>query len=84
MLYEVITLMMAIGFKGGVAIAQTAEFDFQIVATICAGLITGFTQPFLGYLLLKWTTKLDRATAAAVAGLDADAAAADRLRQSDA
>jgi len=65
--YLSIYLMMAIGFKGGVAIAETPSFDFQIVATICAGLATGFTQPFLGYLLLKWTTKLDRATAAAIA-----------------
>jgi len=65
--YLSIYLMMAIGFKGGVAIAETAEFNLQIIATIGAGLVTGFTQPFLGYFLLKWTTKLDSATAAAVA-----------------
>jgi len=65
--YLSIYLMMAIGFKGGVAIAETPDIDGQVVATIVAGLLTGFTQPFLGYLMLKWTTKLDAPTAAAVA-----------------
>ncbi len=65
--YLSIYLMMAIGFKGGVAIAETPEINEQIITTIIAGIITGFTQPFLGYLLLKWTTKLDSPTAAAIA-----------------
>ena len=65
--YLSIYLMMAIGFKGGVAIAETAEFNAQIITTILAGLAVGFAQPFLGYLLLKLTTRLDSATAAAVA-----------------
>lgn len=65
--YLSIYLMMAIGFKGGVAIAETAEIDSQIIMTIVAGLITGFLQPFIGYILLKYTTKLDSATAAAIA-----------------
>ena len=65
--YLSIYLMMAIGFKGGVAIAETAELNAQIVATIAAGLITGFLQPFLGYALLRWTTRLDSPTAAAIA-----------------
>ena len=65
--YLSIYLMMAIGFKGGVAIAETAEFSPQIIVTIVAGLVTGFTQPFLGYVLLRWTTRLDRPTAAAIA-----------------
>ncbi len=64
--YLSIYLMMAIGFKGGVAIAKTPEIDSQIVYTIIAATITGFIQPILGYLLLRWTTKLDTATAAAV------------------
>lgn len=64
--YLSIYLMMAIGFKGGVAIAETPEIDGQIIATIFAGLIVGFLQPFLGYYLLKMTTKLDSTTAAAV------------------
>lgn len=64
--YLAIYLMMAIGFKGGVAIAETAEISSQIVYTIIAGILTGFTQPFLGYALLRWTTKLDSSTAAAL------------------
>ncbi len=65
--YLSIYLMMAIGFKGGVAIAETAEINGEVISTIIAGIITGFTQPFIGYLLLRWTTKLDSPTAAAVA-----------------
>lgn len=64
--YLSIYLMMAIGFKGGVAIAETPEINGQIIATIVAGIATGFTQPFIGYALLKLTTKLDSPTAAAV------------------
>lgn len=65
--YLAIYLMMAIGFKGGVAIAQTADINGQVLLAIFAGIITGFTQPFIGYKLLKLTTRLDNATAAAVA-----------------
>jgi len=64
--YLAIYLMMAIGFKGGVAIAETPEINIQIILAIVAGIITGFTQPFIGYALLRYTTKLDKATAAAV------------------
>ncbi len=65
--YLSIYLMMAIGFKGGVAIAETPEINEEIILTILAGIFTGFTQPFLGYAFLRWTTKLDVPTAAAVA-----------------
>ncbi|MEM7616883.1 MAG: sodium-dependent bicarbonate transport family permease [Pseudomonadota bacterium] len=65
--YLAIYLMMAIGFKGGVAIAETEEITTQIITTIIAGVVTGFTQPFLGYWLLRKTTKLDCVTSAAVA-----------------
>lgn len=34
--------------------------------TIIAGLTIGFLQPFLGYALLKWTSKIDNPTAAAI------------------
>lgn len=64
--YFAIYLMMAIGFKGGVAISQTSEITPQLIATIIAGVATGFTQPFLGYVLLRWSTNLDSPTAAAV------------------
>jgi uncharacterized protein len=66
-LYLSIYLMMAIGFKGGVAISQTPEMNGQIITTIAAGVITGFTQPFIGYALLRLTTKIDKPTSAAIA-----------------
>jgi hypothetical protein len=65
--YLSIYLMMAIGFKGGVALFNTDHFDSEIITTIIVGLIIGFLQPFLGYALLRLTTKIDRPTAAAVA-----------------
>jgi hypothetical protein len=65
--YLSIYLMMAIGFKGGVAIANTPDIDAQVVQTALAGVVLGFLQPFLGYALLRATTRLDSPTAAAVA-----------------
>lgn len=59
-------LIMAIGFKGGVSISQTEVFDFEIIATIFAGIVTGMTQPLIGFYLLRKTTKLDKTTAAAI------------------
>ena len=65
--YLSLYLMMAIGFKGGVAIANTHEFTAQVIGAIGAGLVIGFLQPFLAYGLLRLTTKIDSTTAAAVA-----------------
>ncbi|NDF12571.1 MAG: sodium-dependent bicarbonate transport family permease [Proteobacteria bacterium] len=65
--YLSIYLMMAIGFKGGVAIANTHDLNGEVIGTILAGLAVGLLQPFLGYGLLRLTTKLDSTTAAAVA-----------------
>lgn len=65
--YLSIYLMMAIGFKGGVVLSNTASFSMQIVFVITMGILTGFLQPFLGYALLRITTKIDKPTAAAVA-----------------
>lgn len=65
--YLAIYLMLAIGFKGGVAIAETPDINGEVIATIIAGLLVGFIQPFIGYLMLRWTSKLDNTTAAAVA-----------------
>lgn len=65
--YLSIYLMMAIGFKGGVAIANTHDFNGEVIGAIIAGLAVGFSQPFLAYGLLRLTTKLESATAAAVA-----------------
>lgn len=65
--YLSLYLMMAIGFKGGVAIANTPDFNGQVISTILAGLCIGFLLPFLGYALLRLTAKIDKPTAAAVA-----------------
>lgn len=65
--YLSIYLMMAIGFKGGVAIAETPEINGEVIATVIAGLGVSLLQPFVGYWLLKATSKLDSPTAAAVA-----------------
>jgi uncharacterized protein len=65
--YLSLYLMMAIGFKGGVAIANTPEINGEVIGAIAAGIGFGFLSPFIGYFLLKTTTKLDRKTAAAVA-----------------
>ncbi len=65
--YLAIHLMMAIGFKGGVSIAETANIDSTVILTILAGMGAGFVQPLIGYFLLKRTTQLDNFTAAAVA-----------------
>jgi len=65
--YLALYLMMSIGFKGGVAIANTHDFTPAILSAVAAGAAVGFLQPFLGYFILRWTTKLDKATAAAVA-----------------
>lgn len=65
--YLSIYLMMAIGFKGGVAIANTPDLNGEVIYTALAGIAFGFLQPFLGYALLRWTARIDAATAAAVA-----------------
>ncbi len=65
--YLALYLMMSIGFKGGVAIAGAEDGDGKMVMAIAAGIAFGFVQPFIGYWLLRATTRLDVATAAAVA-----------------
>ncbi|NBX02565.1 MAG: sodium-dependent bicarbonate transport family permease [Alphaproteobacteria bacterium] len=65
--YLSLYLMMAIGFKGGVAIANTHDINGEVIAAIGAGLAIGFLQPFIAYGLLRLTSKLDSPTAAAVA-----------------
>ncbi len=65
--YLALYLMMAIGFKGGVAIANTPDLNGEVIYTALAGVGIGFLQPFLGYALLKWTAKIDKPTAAAIA-----------------
>lgn len=65
--YLSLYLMMAIGFKGGIALAEIRFFNLQTIFTLLSGLGIGFLQPFIGYIMLKFTTRLDRETAAAVA-----------------
>lgn len=65
--YLSIYLMMAIGFKGGAAIAAEPTFSAEILLVILAALVIGVSLPVLGFALLKRTTTLDTATAAAVA-----------------
>lgn len=59
-------LMMAIGFKGGAEVA-TSGLNGAILASMAAGAVLSFVLPFIGFALLKATTKLDRINAAAVA-----------------
>lgn len=65
--YLSLYLMMAIGMKGGAAMAATG-LDGRIVCMVVAGVGFSFFLPFLAYGLLRMTTALDKVTAAAVAG----------------
>ena len=65
--YLSLYLMMAIGFKGGVAIANTPDLTAEVGYTALAGVGLGFVLPFIAYSLLRRTTRLDTSTAAAVA-----------------
>ena len=60
-------LMLAIGFKGGVAVAA-APLGWTLVAAIAAGLLLSFALPFVAYGGLRLATRLDAVTAASVAG----------------
>jgi hypothetical protein len=60
-------LIIAIGFKGGVALASTGQFTLQITALLFIGIVLSFVLPFFAYFFLRKTTKLDQANAAAIA-----------------
>ncbi len=62
-----IYLLMAIGFKGGAAVAKSG-IDAQLVASLFAGMVLSFVLPFAAYGLLRLMTRLDGLNAAAVAG----------------
>ena len=62
-----IYLLLAIGFKGGVAVASTG-IDAQLVGTLLAGILLSFALPFVAFGLLRLMTRLDTLNAAAVAG----------------
>lgn len=57
-------LLMAIGLKGGAALAQA---DLTIaVQSIFWALVLGFTMPLIGYGLLRFRNRIDRMNAAAI------------------
>jgi hypothetical protein len=57
-------LMLAIGFKGGVAMASDAADG--MIGSIVAGILLSFLIPFAAFTALRLTTRLDAVTAAAV------------------
>jgi uncharacterized protein len=59
-------LMMAIGFKGGAAVAKTGV-DLKLVVVMAAGIVLSALIPLIGFALLKATTRLSAVDAAAVA-----------------
>jgi hypothetical protein len=59
-------LMLAIGFKGGVSVAE-AGLSPALLATALTGIALGFAIPVLAHTLLRVSTRLDHATRAAVA-----------------
>jgi uncharacterized protein len=59
-------LMMAIGFKGGVAVAKSG-FDLTLVGVMLAGIVLSALIPLIGFALLRFSTKLSTVDAAAVA-----------------
>jgi len=60
-------LMLAIGLKGGMALAAPGASD-GLVATLLLGVALSFLLPLPAFGLLRGVAKLDRVTAAAVAG----------------
>ena len=62
-----IYLLLAIGFKGGAAVAKSGV-DTQLITSLGAGVILSFILPFVAYGLLRVMTRLDGLNAAAVAG----------------
>lgn len=59
-------LMLAIGFKGGVAV-NVAGLTTAVVTTAAAGIVMGLVIPIVAFWALRRTSRLDTATAAAVA-----------------
>ncbi|MBV2359696.1 sodium-dependent bicarbonate transport family permease [Thalassococcus sp. CAU 1522] len=62
-----IYLLFAIGFKGGVSVADNG-FDLRLGATLLAGVALSFALPLLAFLLLRLLSGISRVDAAAVAG----------------
>lgn len=66
--YLSLYLMMAIGFKGGAALAGTDSLSITLLLVLVAGVAMSSLQPFAAFGLLKLTTRLDAPTQAAIAG----------------
>lgn len=62
-----IYLLLAIGFKGGAAVAKSGV-GAQLLASLGAGIALSYILPFVAYALLRVMTRLDGLNAAAVAG----------------
>lgn len=60
-------LMVAIGLKGGAALAMPGASE-GLFAALGAGILLSFLLPLPAFLLLRLGSKLDRETAAAVSG----------------
>jgi len=60
-------LLFAIGFKGGVAVADNG-IDATLGMTLLAGVVLSFVLPFIAFFLLRAISQLSRTDAAAVAG----------------
>ena len=60
-----IYLLFAIGFKGGVAVADNG-LDARLIAALLAGVALSFVIPFVAFALLKAMTRLSATDAAAV------------------
>lgn len=61
-----IYLMMAIGLKGGVEMSKN-PLTTEVMLVLLAGVVLSFLIPFIAFVLLRLTTKLDRIDAAATA-----------------
>ncbi|QGM21442.1 sodium-dependent bicarbonate transport family permease [Spiribacter sp. 2438] len=62
-----IYLLFAIGFKGGVSVADHGV-DLTLVLSLLAGLVLSLALPFIAFGLLKGMTRLSVTDAAALAG----------------
>ena len=62
-----IYLLFAIGFKGGVSVANHG-IDAKLGLTLLAGVVLSAILPFVAFMLLQVVSRMDRLNAAAVAG----------------
>ncbi len=60
-------LMLAIGLKGGVTLANNEVQPIFLIKIATTGVLVGFLLPFLGYIFLKKFTSLDQINSANIA-----------------